>query len=270
MIHPNYQAVKTFAYFIKELKKRNRPLYYTGLFHFGTFFLLTFLSLFETREIMGLNAWYKPMKFCISVGIYAWTLAWILTYLKGKRFISIVTWGISLSMIVEISLVILQAARGTTSHFNISTPLNATIFATMGLFIAFNTLLIIWVWIRFLIENPPIGAAYLLAIRLGIFIFLVGSYVGQLMVGQMAHSVGPADGGPGLIFLNWSTEGGDLRIAHFLGLHALQLIPLYANTTHHFAPFLSNKMSVWVFGFIYMACVLGLYVQAISGNPLIG
>ena len=80
--------------------------------------------------------------------------------------------------------------------------------------------------LRFLRE-PGRDRAITLAIRLGLVVSLVGMAVGFVLSANGGHAVGVPDGGPGLFFVGWSTTGGDLRIAHFVGLHALQVLPLW-------------------------------------------
>ncbi len=149
-----------------------------------------------------------------------------------------------MTLLLEIVLIDVQALRGTTSHFNIATPLDAVIFAAMGIAIVVQTLSMIAVAVavwRHRFADPALGWA----LRLGIAITIVGAMTGGLMTqpttqqldtaraGQRmtiagAHTIGAPDGGPGLPGTGWSTEHGDVRVSHFLGLHALQALPLFA------------------------------------------
>lgn len=94
---------------------------------------------------------------------------------------------------------------------------------------------------RLLLFRAPLGdPARSLAIRAGFVIALIGMALAFLMTGPTAeqlnsfrgivgaHTVGLPDGAPGLPLLGWSTSAGDLRVPHFVGMHALQLIPLSA------------------------------------------
>lgn len=196
----------------------------------------------DGRVIAGQAAWLKPAKFAVSIALYTGTLAWLLSYIEGRpRLVKAIAGVTSVGLTIEIVAMAIQAARGVRSHFNVGTPFDATVFSVMG-----TTILVVWVFgvvtAGLLWRQRLADDALWSALRFGLVISLAGAALGGLMprptpaqLEQMqhgpppevgAHAVGVADGGPGLPIAGWSTEGGDLRVPHFVGLHALQLLPL--------------------------------------------
>ncbi|HSF19415.1 MAG TPA: hypothetical protein VLK65_28085 [Vicinamibacteria bacterium] len=151
-------------------------------------------------------------------------------------------WIVSAVVILEVAIIDLQAVRGTTSHFNVSTTLDAALWYTMGSAIGVLWLATVGAMLalfRQRFENPAWGWW----LRLGMLVTVVGAAAGGVMTSptpdQMdairagdsvrtvgAHTVGAPDGGAGLPGVGWSTQHGDLRIPHFLGLHGLQILPM--------------------------------------------
>jgi hypothetical protein len=257
--------------FLRELYRRSKILTTTGWIHIVLLAGMLVAAPFDSRLVLGINPWIKPIKFAVSITIYVWTVAWLLEYLRLPRGVKgIISWGISIFMLVEIVCIAAQAARGTTSHYNVSTPLDSSIFSIMGIMIALNSVLALALLICFFTGRYDIPSPYLWGIRSGLFIFLAASGIGGVMIAHGSHSVGVRDGGPGLPIVNWSTKGGDLRPAHFMGLHALQVLPIVA--------FLISGRRNWTIR-QKTACVLALsgayalliallYFRAIHGLPL--
>jgi hypothetical protein len=198
--------------------------------------------LVDPRTIDGAPAWLKPAKFAVSTAIYSATLAWVLTHLPGwprlRRVAAVTTAAV---FVIEVALIALQAGRGTYSHFNASTVLDGAIFSIMGTGIVVQTLAALAVTVALWRETFA-DRARGWALRLGMTIAILGASVGGLMTrptaaqlaaardtGTMprvgAHTVGAPDGGPGLPGTGWSLEHGDLRVPHFIGLHAMQVLP---------------------------------------------
>jgi hypothetical protein len=197
----------------------------------------------DPRAIAGFPAWLKPLKFAVSTGIYCLTLAWVFSYLpdwpKTRRWVSLVT---SAVIVFEVAVIDFQAWRGTTSHFNVSTPANAALFGLMGIGIVMQTIASVFVAVA-LWRQMFVDRAMGWALRLGMTITICGALIGGIMTQPTsaqiqearsthrmtvsgAHSVGGPDGGPGVPGTGWSTEHGDLRVSHFLGLHAIQALAL--------------------------------------------
>jgi hypothetical protein len=258
---------------IDEARHRDPLLFWTSAAHLLLVPLMLAAAPFDDRLITGINPWIKPVKFALANAVYMLTVGWIFHHLpagtKVKRRISHL---VALTITAETVLITLQAARGTTSHFNLSTLGNAGIIGLMGLMIVINTVAVAYAALRFWKGRPSIPPPYLWGIRLGLLIFLLASLEGFAMVRLHAHSVGVADGGPGLPVINWSTRGGDLRIAHFVGLHALQVLPVVGRLFSR--PRLAARLGrpthwIWAAGILYAIVSLLLFIQALSGTPLI-
>ena len=257
---------------LNELYRRGPILTVTGWIHLALLVLGFILFWFDSREILGINPWIKPIKFSLSIWIYLWTMAFLFGFLSVPR-LSLRGLGgvISLAMFTEIVCIYMQSFRGTISHFNGETDFGGFIYALMGVMIAINTVMVVIVLIMFFTNARGLSPLVTWGVRLGIIGFLLGSAVGGNMTMEVAHTIGAPDGGPGLPFLNWSTIAGDLRIAHFLGLHTVQLFPLaaYGLSMHNTLSAGQKWFAFILFVVLYSALFVGIYIQALQGLPLI-
>lgn len=268
----------------------NRPLTLVGLSMIGLFAATLVGLIVDPRVITGAPAWLKPMKFAISVAIYSFSFLWLLTFIENRpRLVRLAANGTALAFVIEIVIIVLQAARGTTSHFNMATTLDAALFSTMGGVIVGLWLLSVLAAVLLLRQRFD-DPAFAWALRLGLLVSIVGMAVAFLMTTPTAeqltaarrgmglaisgaHTVGAADGGPGLPIVGWSTIGGDLRVAHFIGLHALQILPLIGWLLNRGRarrlPVADRLALVWSGGLGYLAIVALLTWQALRGQSVI-
>ncbi len=268
----------------------NRPLTFAGVAMALTLVAALIGLLIDPRVITGAPAWLKPAKFAVSIAIFNFTLLWLLTFIQGhRRMVGLIAWGIAIALVVEEMLIVGQVLRGTTSHYNVSTPFDTAVWGAMAASIAIVWILTLLTTILLLVQRVP-SPAFAWALRFGVLVSLAGMTVAVLMTlptaaqqaasavsGQMpisgAHSVGVADGGPGLPVVGWSTEGGDLRAPHFVGLHALQILPLFGwlLTVAGGAWFGARHRTamVCVFGLAYLGIVVLLTWQALRGQSVV-
>ena len=92
---------------------------------------------------------------------------------------------------------------------------------------------------------------------------LTATQSGTYSVIMLRHTVGGDDAGKGLPVVNWSREHGDLRIAHFFGMHTLQIFPLFGYFIAR------SSKTVIAFALIYVGLVTAVLIQALMGLPLI-
>ena len=289
---------------LQKLFENNRPLAVNTALTTALIIFFSIGIIADSRMVTGVPVWLKPFKFAISISVYCFTMLFFLNIIDKRkagraRLVNILSWTIVLTFMAEWFAIIIQAFRGTTSHFNIATPFDIALWGIMTV-----AILILWI-ANFIIAGLLIfqkfeNKAFAWSLRLGIIITIIGMGLGYLMTSptaiQMAswqaggavtagaHTVGLPDGGAGLPLFNWSTEGGDLRIGHFIGMHALQVIPLFGffvtrRTRQRKVAVKNNDSStarqdkdtklVFTAAFSYLAIVLLVTWQALRGQSII-
>lgn len=242
---------------------------------------------FDRRQVLGLNPWIKPIKFELSAMIFLVSMALILRALgstgRWQRAQLWMGWGFCVCMTLENTIIALQSLRGVRSHMNVTTLTDGLLFGVMGLFIALNTALVGWLLALWLMTRKIVQPVVAWGVGLGLAFQLAAAAEGVRIVMNSGHVVGPIDaaaghqmrqhialdGGPGLPFLNWSTIHGDLRVAHFFALHALQILVVVALLLA--ASGLRVRVQVallCVVTLVYAAGVWWTFAQAINAFPL--
>jgi hypothetical protein len=188
----------------------------------------------DPRTIAGAPAWLKPAKFGVSIALYLVAIRWMLGVVRGhRRLLGAVGAVLLVGLSAELVLIDLQVLRGTTSHFNEATVLDAAVYFTMGGFVSlvFAATVVVAVLV---LRTRGVDRTIAAGMRWGLAVSLAGMLEAVLMTVNTrwhdggGHTVGGPDGGPGLPVTDWSTVHGDLRIGHFVGLHALQVLPILA------------------------------------------
>lgn len=252
--------------FTRELLQRHRVLGGFALICLAGAAMTLVLQLLDDRMIGDVSVWLKPTKFLLSIGVFAGTAAWFFGYIRPERrnsALMILTVGVLLvTALFELVWITWQGAHGLKSHFNFDSEFYGGMYALMGVaatLLVGTTLPMAWE-----IGRRPVAGlnkAYQLAVILGLVLtFFLGGFLG----GYISMSGGSPVGeyASHIPLFKWNNLGGDLRIAHFLGLHAEQFLPLLAWL------FLKRRLWVILAAIAYAAITLTLWSTARAGVPL--
>lgn len=264
---------------VRELHARDAWLTRAGLFLLALMVPAFAASLFDPRVFEGTGVWVKPMKFLFSVGLYMLTVAWFMAYTRpafqaGKRR----TWLSAVLVsagLFEALYITLQGGLGEASHFNNSDLLHGVLYGMMGLGALSMTAMVGWQGVEIARHKAsPLAPVLRWSIALGLILTfamttLVGFHISSLNGPVVGIERAASDG---LWLFGWSRNGGDLRVAHFIGTHAMHVLPLVGfllvrsrlnNAAAWFGGVAIAFSMLW--GFTYWQAVQGLPFLAVVG-----
>lgn len=230
-------------------------------------------ALLDARTLEGANVWLKPTKFALSFVVLYLSLALVVERLSAPvreslalratlAVMAVATWA-------ELAYIGGQAGRGAASHFNVGTPLAAALYGLMGLG---AVSLVVGIGIIGVLAGRDaasmLGPGMRAGVRLG---FVLSAVLTLLTAGylssQAGHYVGtPTPDAATLPLFGWSAQVGDLRPAHFMALHAMQVLPLIGLWLDRRAR--PARTPLRIAAAFYAIVTAALFVQALMGWPL--
>lgn len=227
----------------------------------------------DARTFNGINVWIKPFKFQASLAIFFATLAWFWGYLdaevRARRSVCVAVLLICGSGFFEVAYIGFRAALAEASHFNNSTRLTEALYGLMGVGILIQVSLAAWAGVLILRSREG-GISPTLRFSIGMGLIagtILGGITGAYMSAQTGHWVGGvANDASGMFFVGWSRTGGDLRVAHFVGLHAMQGIPIIGYLVRKMP---AGRTVVWTSLAVWTTATIFFFIQAVGGRPVV-
>ena len=262
---------------VELVERMPRPLGWTAAAHVVLALLCLLALRVDAPLVLGAHPALKPLKFAVSIALFLGTMGVLIPRLSTSSAVhSALAWTLAVTMIIEIVPIVGQSLRGTSSHFNTASTLDRAAWGAMVLAIVVATVVLIGVALLATLrpltamDGGVLSPLSTWAWRLGLWLLLLAPVTGFLMGGRLQHSVGGFDGGSGLPVLGWSVVHGDLRVAHFFALHALQVLPLVAWGLERVLSAWWARWSLWgALALVMCAVCLGTLAQALAGRPFV-
>jgi len=254
---------------VAELKSRNAVLFWTATASSLLFVVALVGLVLDPRTVAGGEAvWFKPVRYAMAMALFTATLAWLTPHFSiSERRFRVASWAVAFAVLFELTAIAGQAARGVDAHFNHPAGFDRLVYLLMGVVIASMTLLVAALFVAGTWKGFDVHPAFSLGITLGGLLFVVGSFEGGVMSALTTHTVG---GDYTLPVVGW-TLVGDFRVAHFVGLHSLQVLPLvgYLSAIGGQQGRIDRpRRLVWLVGLAYTGLLAGALALALY--PVLG
>jgi len=236
---------------------------------------LVFLIQIDTRMVQGVSTWLKPFKFAASAGLHLVTIAflwnWLAPLVRDGLAGAILIRLLIVSCLFEVFYIAYMGALGTRSHYNLDTPISSAMFNLMGLMATILVVATLLAGVAVLVvREAGVKGAFRRAVGFGLVLSgALGLFTGALLAINGSHYVGiPSADAAAWPLFGWSREVGDLRVSHFIAIHAAQAMPLIGLMAIAWKRERAGAI-ISAAALAILAACLATALQAWSGSPLI-